>query len=655
MPDWFYQPIYKPIVTRLLDADHAHQLTLLAMSLQSKSPIGRKIFDILARTTAPIIIPDDICTDVFGLTFPTPIGLAPRIDIEGTALPLWSMLGLGFVELGVLDLTDEISANNDPHLLEDYLAIVVNKHDYSASVQEVVTHIDSLPERPVPIGVALHMAHTIETMAILENTVDFFSIPHEIALDKSQLELIRAKTDKTLLLRLIVSQDDSELELAIKNAVRVGFDGCIVVDGQVSDLGDDAIITGAHIRQTSLSWVRWIVDSYGDEFPVIGKGGILSPKDALEFFSAGAKLVQLYEGLIYAGPGLPRRIISEMIHPSDTLNVVEEIPLDDSEENSLEFGTLGWKMILWVGIILVLGGFLGILGGAVFKLLPYELSYLQMSVAELESFFDGRLMGFIFHDRVIYHGALMSYGILYVWLAWFPMHPSRREVWAWWTLLISGTIGACSTYISYVYSDYLDVLYGSLSVFIIGIFYVGLILSFRNLKNPFNLKGFLKSGSPVWIWSPAGIGRLYLLFWAIGTALGGILIFGTGMTRIFVPEDLAYMRTTVETIQNISPKLIPFIAHDRLGFGVTLLAIGCSAIAIIWKGIRPQSKSALFALTLAYLTSNLTAIWVHPIVGYNSLSHLLPFIIKDMAFLFAIFHLYGAMRKSKSVNYFSEL
>jgi len=44
------------------------------------------------------------------------------------------------------------------------------------------------------------------------------------------------------------------------------------------------------------------------ELPVIGVGGILTPDDALRLFDAGASLVQLYTGLVYAGPGLARAI-----------------------------------------------------------------------------------------------------------------------------------------------------------------------------------------------------------------------------------------------------------------------------------------------------------------------------------------------------------
>ena len=42
--------------------------------------------------------------------------------------------------------------------------------------------------------------------------------------------------------------------------------------------------------------------------PVIGVGGILNARDAIEKIEAGAVLVQLYTGFIYEGPFLAKRI-----------------------------------------------------------------------------------------------------------------------------------------------------------------------------------------------------------------------------------------------------------------------------------------------------------------------------------------------------------
>jgi len=45
------------------------------------------------------------------------------------------------------------------------------------------------------------------------------------------------------------------------------------------------------------------------KLPVIGVGGILSGRDALEKLDAGASLVQIYTGFIYRGPALLREIV----------------------------------------------------------------------------------------------------------------------------------------------------------------------------------------------------------------------------------------------------------------------------------------------------------------------------------------------------------
>jgi dihydroorotate dehydrogenase len=48
------------------------------------------------------------------------------------------------------------------------------------------------------------------------------------------------------------------------------------------------------------------------KLPIIGAGGILSPDDAKAMLDAGAVLIQLYTGLIYAGPGLVRAILQQL-------------------------------------------------------------------------------------------------------------------------------------------------------------------------------------------------------------------------------------------------------------------------------------------------------------------------------------------------------
>ncbi len=48
------------------------------------------------------------------------------------------------------------------------------------------------------------------------------------------------------------------------------------------------------------------------QLPVIGVGGIADAASAREKLAAGAKLIQLYTGYIYRGPGLLREICAAL-------------------------------------------------------------------------------------------------------------------------------------------------------------------------------------------------------------------------------------------------------------------------------------------------------------------------------------------------------
>jgi dihydroorotate dehydrogenase len=66
-------------------------------------------------------------------------------------------------------------------------------------------------------------------------------------------------------------------------------------------------LSGEPLRERSTRVVRRVAARATR--PVIGVGGVSGADSAREKLSAGAALVQLYTGLVYQGPGLPRRIV----------------------------------------------------------------------------------------------------------------------------------------------------------------------------------------------------------------------------------------------------------------------------------------------------------------------------------------------------------
>ena len=67
-------------------------------------------------------------------------------------------------------------------------------------------------------------------------------------------------------------------------------------------------LSGKPCRDLSTALIRQTRERYGKQFTIIGCGGVMSPQDARDKFSAGAVLIQLITGLIYEGPGLVKRL-----------------------------------------------------------------------------------------------------------------------------------------------------------------------------------------------------------------------------------------------------------------------------------------------------------------------------------------------------------
>jgi dihydroorotate dehydrogenase len=122
-----------------------------------------------------------------------------------------------------------------------------------------------------------------------------------------------------LLVKLAPDLSDEELDDALIAILGAGMDGVIATnttlsrDGvqspQATEIGG---LSGAPLTIRSRTMVSKLLQRSENRIPVIGVGGIMTPEDARAMLDIGASLVQLYTGLIYAGPGLVRKIIKEI-------------------------------------------------------------------------------------------------------------------------------------------------------------------------------------------------------------------------------------------------------------------------------------------------------------------------------------------------------
>lgn len=300
--------------------------------------------------------------------------------------------------------------------------------------------------------------------------------------------------------------------------------------------------------------------------------------------------------------------MTDVIHNDADVGLLS--PLMADGRPLLTLGTLG---------LLFSGGF-AIFLAAAGQFLPHDIQFLGMTARELCHLNECRVVHFMIHDRASFGGTLIALSVLYLWLIHFPLKAGER--WAWWTLLISQVAGFAS-FLTYLGFHYLDTWHAVATVLLLPCFTVGLTLSYRTTRT-----------GRVPARPPADWGRRLMLATAAIMVAAGVTITVVGMTTIFVPEDLQYMGTTAAHLDALNPRLIPFIAHDRAGFGGGVLNVGFLIFACTWCG-RP-SRHLWQALLLVGLVGFGTAIGVHPLVGYNNPVHLAPACLGAVGYAVAI-------------------
>ena len=261
-------------------------------------------------------------------------------------------------------------------------------------------------------------------------------------------------------------------------------------------------------------------------------------------------------------------------------------------------------------------------------MLPHEHALTGLGVGDLTQSHGHRLVDYVVHNRVSFGGALVGCGLLYHWLITRPL--GRGEGWAWYTLALSGGVGVLS-FAGYWVKGYVDPLHAGGSVVLAAAMGWGLWQSWWVTGHGVAL--------PRLSWQKLDMTRLLLTVWAAGNLLGGVAILLVGVFPVFVAEDLAFLHATLESFDRGPLLLLPFVAHDRVGFGGALVAGGIAQLGIVWGSWLEKGENRplpLGFLAGVWLLGVVTAIGVHPLVGYNSLSHLLPFLVKDGAFLLGL-------------------
>jgi hypothetical protein len=296
----------------------------------------------------------------------------------------------------------------------------------------------------------------------------------------------------------------------------------------------------------------------------------------------------------------------------------------------------GRPLLILCALVLLASGAFALFLGATGQFLPHDIAFLGMTSQELCSLHGCRIVHFMIHDRVSFGGVLVAIGVMYLWLVEFPL--KRGETWAWWTLAASSGAGFLS-FLSYLGYGYLDTWHGVATLGLLPLFVSGLwcTRALRRVRVP---------RPPLDLVTGAGRGRALLLAATFGMMAAGAVITVLGATLVFVPQDLEFMGTNPDELRAINVRLIPLIAHDRSGFGGAILSVGIVLFLSVLYG--RMGRSLVQALALAGTFGFGTAIGVHPLIGYTSVSHLAPAVTGCLVYVAGLLLAWPAGRLSPS-------
>lgn len=313
-----------------MQPESAHEFTIKALKMAGKLPF-------------PIFPTPDNPVEVMGLKFKNPIGLAAGADKNGEAIDGFGKLGFGFIEVGtvtplaqdgnpkprqfrILDAEGIINRNGFNNLGVDVLVENVKRAKYDGILginigKNAVTPIENaLDDYQICLRKVYEHADYITVNISSPNTKNLRSLQYGGALDEllSGLKAEQAQLSqkfqqyKPLVLKIAPDLTEEEIASVADSLIRHRIDGVIAGNTTLSremvagltNAEQVGGLSGKPLNALSTKLIMQLAKELNGALPIIGSGGIHSLASGQEKIDAGAKLLQVYSGLIYEGPAL---------------------------------------------------------------------------------------------------------------------------------------------------------------------------------------------------------------------------------------------------------------------------------------------------------------------------------------------------------------
>jgi dihydroorotate dehydrogenase len=340
----FYTRVVRPVLFRVGSGDPevVHERTVSTLARLSTVPAALAPLRLLYP---PVSAP----RTAFGLRFANPVGLAAGMDKNGVAVRGWAALGFGHIEVGTVTWHPQ-PGNPRPRLyrLPASHALINRMGFNNAGAEALAARLRALGRSPVPLGISIGKSKITPVADAVEDYRDSLRALHPygdyfaVNVSSPNTPGLRGLQDRALLDELVTELRSVSVELAgsgaakpilvkiapdlTEQAIAEVLDVCVArgVAGVIATnttlartglapadaaTGDESGgLSGSPLTARAHEVVSFVHKETSGDLPVVGVGGIGTAQDALRLLDAGAALVQLYTGFIYAGPGLVRQI-----------------------------------------------------------------------------------------------------------------------------------------------------------------------------------------------------------------------------------------------------------------------------------------------------------------------------------------------------------
>ncbi len=312
-----------------LDAERAHRLTIRALAAWgSAGTVGRRSF------SDPVL-----AMRVAGIDFANPLGVAAGVDKDGEAVAGLHALGFGAVEVGTLTPLPQ-PGNPKPRLfrlVEDHAVINrmgFNNNGLDAALARLPAKrrgvlglnvgankdaADRVADYVHGVTAAARVADYVTINVSSPNTPGLRDLQHGTALRDLLAATRAAAGARPLFLKVAPDLETAAIDDIAAAVIEHRLDGLIVGNTTISrpplasaNAGEAGGLSGAPLAALAREKLHAFRQATGGAIPLIAVGGIDSGAEAYVRIRAGASLVQLYSAMVYAGPGLPVRILRDL-------------------------------------------------------------------------------------------------------------------------------------------------------------------------------------------------------------------------------------------------------------------------------------------------------------------------------------------------------